>query len=240
MPKGLSAILMFVVVGVGAVRADASPSAFRALYIAGKSAPGGELVEISGKRGATQPSAWTFYYLDSSARGGLREIVVSNGEVESVRTPLRGYADLADRPPIQLSTLAFDSHRAFEVANHEAVKARAGFHWADYMLQAQTDGTPVWTVTLVDRLGVPVGSVQVSAETGEVLRPFAAASSPSLEPSGSSSAPVGGLIGDLRDLGIGIGTSVADTTLNVVGGAQEFLTGERTIGAPDRGGASEP
>lgn len=221
--------------------ADSSPSAFRALYIAGKSAAGGELVEISGKRGATQPSEWTFFYLDSSARGGLREIVVSGGEIESVRTPLRGYADIADRPPIPLSRLAFDSHRAFEVANAEAVRARAGFHWADYELRAREDGIPVWTVTFVDRMGVPVGSTQISAETGEVLRPFVAEAAPIVETSSSSSAPVGGLIGDLRDLGVGIGRSVSDTALNVVGGVQEFLTGERTIGAPDgQEGSSEP
>ncbi|HEY5792240.1 MAG TPA: hypothetical protein VIS74_03015, partial [Chthoniobacterales bacterium] len=50
------------------------------------------VIEVKGERGADQPPAWTILMNDSSARGGIRELVVSKGAVVSERTPLGGFS----------------------------------------------------------------------------------------------------------------------------------------------------
>jgi len=209
--------------------AQVPATAFRAFFIAGKSFPGGSLVRVSGERGATQPQAWIFLYLDPSARGGVREVVVVGGSVESVRTPLRGYTEISGYDPLSPDRLKVDSDRAFAIANAEAVKARLPFHWAGYSLRAGTGGSPVWTLRLTDRMGIPVARLEICAESGAVLGSLLREPSPG-EAVVKPSEPVGGLIGDALDLGARVGRTVSDTTLGIVGAGQEYLTGERTIG----------
>lgn len=152
-----------------AAAALAQPTAFRALYEAGKQAPGAALVRIEGREGVPQPSRWTFLYADPSARGGVREVVVRHGAVESVRTPLRGFAGVADLPPVHLDRLMVDSDRAFTLANQAAIRARIGFNSVDYRLEATADGEPFWLLALLPAPGTsPLGTVRVSAATGEV------------------------------------------------------------------------
>lgn len=214
--------------------AQATPTAFRALYIAGKSAPDLGLAEINGLRGESQPQSWKFLSLDPSARGGIREVVVSRGEVESIRTPLRGTSEIAGRTPLDRSRLKVDSDRAFQIANQEATRARIAFHWVDYTLRAEDSSEPVWKLRLFDRMGIPVATVHLSAESGAIVQPLR----PEMAVEGQHSQtsprkPVGGLLGDLRDLGLGIGKVASDTVLRTIGTGQEFLTGERTIGPTD-------
>lgn len=220
---------MFVTAIPPAAATPSPATAFRALFVAGKSFPGGSLVRISGERGATQPQAWIFLYLDPSARGGVREVVVAGGSVESVRTPLRGYTEITGSEPVSPDRLHVDSDRAFAIANAEAVKARLPFHWADYSLRAGSGGSPVWTLRLTNRMGIPVARLEICAESGAVLGSLLRELSPE-EAAERRSEPVGGLIGDVLDLGSRVGRTVSDTTLDVVGASQEYLTGERTIG----------
>lgn len=204
-------------------------TALRALYLASKSAPDSPVAEISGQRGGTQPQSWTIYFKDPAARGGVREVVVTRGDVESVRTPLRGFSEVAGLPTIDRGKVNYDSDRAFQIANSQAVAAKVGFNWIDYRLRANASGVPVWSVTLIDSMGVKAGDLEISAESGEILRSLSGAVP--VTPATTGGQPqVGGLIGDLRDLGKDLGKGVSDAVVNTVGNAQEILTGERTIG----------
>jgi len=215
-----------------AVSASAQQTAYGALFTAGKSALGAQLVGISGDRGSPQPQEWKFYYLDPSARGGVREITTANHEVTSNRTPLRGFSDLGSRAAINLSSLKIDSDRAFQIAETQAVQRRIAFHWIDFSLRVAADGFPRWTLLLLDNMGVSLGSLEISAETGAVVSPL---NIQTLSPTTTTTPrqPVGGVLGGVRDLGIGIGTTVSNTVLRTVGTGQEILTGERTIGPKD-------
>ncbi len=211
------------------VAASAQQTAYGALFLAGKSAPGARLVGISGERGSPQPQDWKFYYLDPSARGGVREITIANREVTSNRTPLRGFSDLGSRSAITLGSLKIDSDRAFQIAEVQAIQRKIAFHWIDFSLRVAVDGYPRWTLLLLDSMGVPLGSLEISAETGAVVSPL---NIQSLSPTTTTTPrqPVGGLLGGLRDLGIGVGTTVSNAVLRTVGTGQEIFTGERTIG----------
>jgi len=240
--KVLRFAILLLAFGTAACAQPLQTTAFRALFAAQKAAPGADLVEISGQRGATQPQDWTFYFKDPAARGGVREVVVSRGSVDSVRTPLRGYAGMASMPGVTLTQLNYDSDRAFDIANRQASAARIGFHWIDYRLRANPDGSPVWVLALIDRMGVNVGELEISANDGSVngsirpgrRSPVSDDDDDDEDDDYSQRPPVGGLIGDVRDLGVDIGRGVSGIVLNAVGGAQEIFTGERTIGTNAR------
>lgn len=191
------------------------------------------LVEMRGLRGGPQPSSWTLLFNDPTARGGVREIVVQDGAIASERTPLRGFSGVGDLPAISSARWKINSPAVFQTANSAAVRGKLGFHWLDYTLRADADtGTPLWILDLINYMGVRVGSMTVSGETGTVLRPLTTTDS------GASAATVptapererGGLIGGVERLGKNVGTTVWRGTLNVVGVAEEWITGERTIG----------
>jgi hypothetical protein len=205
------------------LHAQSYPTAFRALFAAGRAAPDANLVEINGRRGEPQPRAWTFLYNDPNARGGVREVVVQDGLVQSTRTPLRGFGEVSGMPVVSLPRLSVDSDRAFQIANAAAIRGRVAFHWLSYQLRARTSGHPVWTIEFINREGVAVGSTEISAETGQVLSGVGAA---------AGGAPVGGVIGGVRDLGVGIARDVSSTARRVAGTTQEIFTGTNTISPP--------
>ncbi len=200
-------------------------SAYRALFVASKEAASARLVGISGELGTPQPPAWRFLYADPSARGGVKELVVKAGSLESVRTPLRGFENISSRPAIDLTKLSVDSDQAFRITNAEAVQARIAFHSMDYSLEQDAAGSPVWTLTLRDTSATPIGTTRISASSGEVLSPIRLPTAASPSPT-----PIGGLIGDVRDLGVAVARKTSNVVLRSVGTVQEVLTGRRTIG----------
>lgn len=218
-----------------AALASAPSTALRALGVANPSVPGGELIVVSAERGSPQPQEWVFEYRDSTARGGTAEVGVTGGEVAWRRTPLRGQAGSALRPAIATADWNIDSDKAFEIANLQAVSGKVAFHWIDYRLEAREGTGPVWVLRLLDRMGVAVASVSISARDGSVVTPLVveAISPTGRSGSGGDSAPVGGLVGDVRDLAVDVGKATRRGVLNVVGSAQEILTGERTVGVEE-------
>lgn len=202
------------------------------------------LIELKGERGGDQPQAWTLLFNDPSARGGIREVVVSNGEITSERTPLGGFSGTGSLPTIQLNRLNLDSNKAFQIANQAAITANVGFHWVNYTMRADVDNTmPIWVVELVDYMGAPVGTIYISAETGTVTRRLQLESGREAATQASSGSATGGAIGEVenftkrtatgvKNVTVGTANTVKDGTLRVVGNVQEWLTGSRTIGPP--------
>lgn len=196
-----------------------------------------KLVEMRGERGEPQPLAWKLFFNDPEARGGVRELVVQGANITSERTPLRGMGGVGDLPVLTMANIKLDSTGAFAAANREALRMKVGFHWIDYTLRADANnGQPIWVVDLTDYLGIRVGSLVVAADSGRVVRPLvlepgtpteqATVNTPFRQPS----RPRGGAIGRVENFGRNVGETLHRGTLNVFGVAEEWLTGERTIG----------
>lgn len=130
-----------------------------------------ELVEARGDTGNPQPQSWTIAMIDPSARKGIREFVISGGAIRSERTPVRGYDGLNRLPPINFTRLNLDSDGAFAVAEKEAQRQKVGFNSVDYSLRTDvSSGSPTWVVRLFDYMGAPVGTLEVSAESGKLAK----------------------------------------------------------------------
>ena len=193
-----------------------------------------KVVEIRGERGDPQPKEWIFLLSDSTARGGVREITVTDGKITGERTPLRGMSDIAGLPPIDTHMLTADADAVFRIAHKEAIKSELGFDWIDYTLRTDADNkAPVWTVKLSDHMGAPVGTVRISAKGGTVVS--------SLQPDPDAKAraeatPASKDGGILENVGKAAGHAAKNTknsTLHFLGTLQEEFVGERTIGPKD-------
>lgn len=215
-----------------------------------------QLIEARGESGQPQPQSWTILMNDPAARGGIREFVVSGDQILSERTPARGTGGRGELPALNFSRLNLDSDGAFDIAVKQAVARKVAFNSIDYTLRTNdVSGAPLWVLRLFDYMGAPVGGLQVSAEDGKIVKPFAidtdarVAAEPAPLPPPSHARPdatplpppppaadessqeMGGVIGTMRQTGRTVGTAVKDTTLNVVGTVQEVFTGRRTIGS---------
>src|SRR5438046_202050 len=86
--KCLIALLLFAVSAL----ADDRPTAYEAMRIVGtelKRDYVNHVIAVTGTTGRSQPQTWKLLIEDAGARGGVREIEVSNGKIASERTPLR-------------------------------------------------------------------------------------------------------------------------------------------------------
>jgi hypothetical protein len=132
------------------------------------------LVEMRAVEGMPQPQQWIAIFRDASARGGLREFVVTGKGVTSERTPLRADDALLVAPTIPYAQLKLDSKGAFLEANKSATQAKLGFDSVSYRLSSQKS-EPVWHLRLLDTSRREVGSLTISAKTSTVVSPLAKA-----------------------------------------------------------------
>lgn len=186
-------------------------------------------IELRGERGEPMPSEWAILLADPSARGGVREMTISNNQITSERTPLAGYSGVISRPALDRSKVAVDAASVFDTAQREAVRCQLGFHWLDYTLATNPQTfQPEWTVRLYDSSGSLAGTLRIAANNGEVLQALESAEGVSLDKK-SDNRP-GGIVGQVTDFTESTAKKVQDTTLRTLGNIQEFLVGERTIG----------
>jgi len=127
-------------------------------------------IELRGERGDPMPAEWAVLLADPSARGGVREMTVANGQITSERTPLAGYSDISSRPALDRTKVSVDASSAFDIAHREAVQSQLGFHWIDYTLATNPQTfQPEWTVRLYDSSGSLAGTTRIAALGGEVI-----------------------------------------------------------------------
>ena len=149
---------------------QAADTAYSALRVLGKR-DGQEVlnhvVELRGRDGAPQPAVWKIVVDDPRARGGVRELEVQRGKIVSEKTP----TSHGTSSPMNFNQLNLDSEGAFTIANQEAQKGNVPFDHIDYLLRAGTGGgAPVWQMDLIDGRNGHVGSVDIAADSGTVLR----------------------------------------------------------------------
>jgi hypothetical protein len=183
------------------------------------------VIEVKGRNGTPQPLVWTILINDPLARGGVREIEVSNGHVTSERTPIKTYSGQGDGIALNFQKLNLDSQGAFAVAETEARNAKIGFFSVDFDLRCQEAGAaPIWIVQLLDDQQHSVGNVHVAADTGAVV----STTFTKVVETKSEWAKGGGLNGRVKRFGSAVGQSMKQAA----GATEEFFTGERTIDRP--------
>ncbi|MGH8092891.1 MAG: hypothetical protein ACREIF_05405 [Chthoniobacterales bacterium] len=169
MCKSLIALLIFAT----PVLAQERPTAYEAMRTVGtqlKREYVNHVISVSGTNGDPQPATWTILIDDARARGGVREVEVSNGKIASERTPLRSSVEKSLGPVIDTAKLNLDSSGAFTLAQQTAGKSQINFATADYTLRSDERGNPIWMVALQRQNGEPAGKIFIGANHGTVTR----------------------------------------------------------------------
>jgi hypothetical protein len=128
------------------------------------------IISVAGTNGDPQPETWRILIDDPKARGGVREVEVSNGKIISERAPLRSAVEGSLGATIDTSKLNLDSSGAFTVAQQAADKSHVTFTTADYTLRVDERGNPIWIVALQRQNGEAAGTIYIGANHGTITR----------------------------------------------------------------------
>jgi hypothetical protein len=148
-------------------------TAYEALRVVGSRLGRGavnRIISVTGVDGVPQPETWKILLEDRRARGGVREVEVSDGRITSERTPVRTVVGSTEGATIKTTRLNLDSSGAYAVASHTADKSNARFARVSYTLRTDDRGDPIWIVTLQSRSSRPVGTIYIGANRGNVTR----------------------------------------------------------------------
>jgi hypothetical protein len=128
------------------------------------------IISVSGVDGNPQPKTWKILLEDKRARGGVREVEVSNGRIASERTPVRAVVGSTEGAQIDTTHLNLDSSGAYFVASRTAEKSNTPFATVSYTLRTNERSEPIWIVTLQNESRRPVGTIYIGANQGTVTR----------------------------------------------------------------------
>ena len=168
MKRCLFVWLSVVIASNAAVAQDTAYKALRAIGAQRGEKALGQILSISGKSGRPEPTEWIVKLDDPAARGGVRELNITNGQISADRAPAKsGYPG---NRPIELTSLNLDSDGAFRAAEEEARRNQVGFDSVNYSLSSDpASGNPVWSLDLFDYDRQPVGQVRVNADNGKLV-----------------------------------------------------------------------
>lgn len=128
-------------------------------------------VGMVGFYGQHQPKTWRILVQDPVSPGHLREYLLESGHVVGERRFERKADQDFPSIPLSQSTMKVDSDQAFIIADQAAKQAGVGFDSVHYQLRCRDlRNEPIWMMNLVDQLQRPIGTVYVSAQTGETIR----------------------------------------------------------------------
>jgi hypothetical protein len=128
-----------------------------------------QIVSISGTKGDPQPAKWKVI-LEDPEGGGVRELQIVDGKIDSDEGGDRDVAGSTEGATIDVSRLNLDSSGAYALASHTAEASHANFATADYTLRTDDRGEPMWIVTLRTRSSRPIGTIYIGATGGTVRR----------------------------------------------------------------------
>jgi len=195
------------------------------------------VIEVEGRDGSPQPGVWKIVLDDPTARGGVRELEMANGQVVSEHTPVRQYSGVGANVVMDFQRLNLDSPGAFTVANQEAVRLGVSFDRVDYALRVNDErGLPVWVLRLLDGKGNVTQTVRISADKGLVLHGETGTTTtvegevpPPPPPDGVAVAPPPPPPTDDDDNHEGVGHKIDKTLHHVGADLEQFFTGHRTL-----------
>ena len=128
-----------------------------------------QIVSIHGTKGDPQPAKWKIVVEDPQG-GGVRELQVADGRIDSDDEAGRDVAGSTEGATIDVSRLNLDSSGAYAVASHTAEASHTSFATADYTLRTDDRGEPMWIVTLRNQSSRPVGTIYIGGTGGTVRR----------------------------------------------------------------------
>jgi len=130
-----------------------------------------KIVRMRGKGGQPQPREWWITVYDPAAPYLVHEFWVGDTRATD-EGPNTDYYPVQTPPGfIPAQNIKLDSVDAFEVLNQEANRAKIGFDSVNYFLRCREfSEEPVWTLQAINTKGASVGFVDLSAQTGKVLR----------------------------------------------------------------------
>lgn len=128
------------------------------------------VIAISGVNGNPQPEKWNILLSDTSARGGVREVEVTNGRISNQRSTTREAAGVEQGPTVDTHKLNLDSSGAYEVASKTADSSHVPFALVNYALRPDSRGNPTWILTLRSQNRRPLGTIYIGANKGTVTR----------------------------------------------------------------------
>lgn len=155
------------------VLAQERPTAYQALRVVGTQLDRSlvdHVISVRGMEGNPQPAKWTILLEDPKARGGVREVEVSEDKIVSERTPMREAVAGSLGATIDTTKLNLDSSGAYTVAQQTAAGSHVTFTSADYLLHVDERGNPVWQVTLHRENGDSAGLISIGANHGTITR----------------------------------------------------------------------
>ena len=168
----LTSLVFLPARGLGQVPAPLPAStALRLFQTARNSAPLPKLAELRGNGGLPQPTQWSILAYDRESPLYVRAYVVRVGKVTDAGNSQALYPAKLPEGFLDPTRLRIDSIAAFEILNLHAAAAGVRFDSTDYLLRCRPyDTEPIWRLTALDRARRPVGTVDLSGETGVVLR----------------------------------------------------------------------
>jgi hypothetical protein len=169
MSKSLAVLLL----SAAAAFAQNNPTAYDAMRAIGDQLGRdavNHVIAISGVDGNPQPEKWHVWVADANARGGVREIEVSNGRITSQRNAAASFAGSAQGATIDTRKLNLDSSGAYEVASKTADSSHVPFSIVSYTLRTNERGEPTWIVTLQNQNRRSLGTIYIGANKGTVTR----------------------------------------------------------------------
>ncbi|MEI6351995.1 MAG: hypothetical protein WCP06_12925 [Verrucomicrobiota bacterium] len=218
----LAPIFALLLLPLAAFGKDTAYQALRAIGTVRNPALLNRVLEVKGRSGDPQPELWTILLDDQLARGGVREIEVSNGRIVSERTPVKTYSGSAAGIAMNFQKLNLDSEGAFAIAETEAKNASLGFDSVDYNLHCEDAASaPTWVIQLLDSQQRSVGSVTIAADTGTVLAKDLGDARQDGDRASETGEKAGGFSKFQHD--------VKRSFLHVGGDLEKFFTGRRTI-----------
>jgi hypothetical protein len=154
------------------VFAEENATAYEALRVLGRDVGRDalhQIVSIHGTKGDPEPEKWRIV-LEDPQGGGVRELEIADGRIESRNEADPDVAGSAEGATIDVSQLNLDSSGAYAVASHTAEASHITFATADYTLRTDERGEPMWIVTLRNGSSRPVGTIYIGGTRGTVRR----------------------------------------------------------------------
>ena len=129
------------------------------------------LLGIAGFYGQPQPRQWLILTSIKDKSGLLRESVASGGKVVSERQFRRLLGQELPHIPIARKSLKISSLEAFEVGKAEAKRRQVSFESVHFQLRCDDQPSePIWILSFIDRAQISVGSVYLSAVSGNIIK----------------------------------------------------------------------
>ncbi|MEM0895560.1 MAG: hypothetical protein AAGJ79_01650 [Verrucomicrobiota bacterium] len=129
------------------------------------------IVKISATGGIPVPQEWTVTTHNPNSPTLLHQFVVNDRRAIDEGASNDFYPRVRPTGFVKRQDIQLDSIDAFQILNREAQAAKIGFDSVNYMLRCREFSTePVWTLSAVDAQNRIAGVIDVSAQTGAVLR----------------------------------------------------------------------